>query len=101
MNRDSLKHMITVMQKNTTGIKLDIVHEVADDNYAYAWIRMQGTSDGTYGMPKGPFDMTAIEVIKCKDGKAIEHWEFMEAKQLMKMMGNMPPPPAMKDTTSK
>jgi len=106
MNRDSLKHMITTMHNGTQNIKMDIINEAANDEYAYAWIRMSGTSDGSMGMPKGPFEMTAIELVKCKDGKAVEHWEMMEAKEMMKMMGNHqgpPPPPAdnKMDTTKK
>jgi hypothetical protein len=42
------------------------------------------------GMPTGPFDMDAIELSKYKDGKAVEHWGFMEMQDMMKMM----PPPA-------
>jgi hypothetical protein len=34
--------------------------------------------------------MTSIEVSKYKDGKAIEHWNFMEMREVMKMMA----PPA-------
>jgi predicted SnoaL-like aldol condensation-catalyzing enzyme len=42
------------------------------------------------GMPKGPFDMTAIELAKFKDGKAVEHWSFMQIQDMMKMMGQQP-----------
>ncbi|HVT85125.1 MAG TPA: hypothetical protein VHD35_07965 [Chitinophagaceae bacterium] len=39
------------------------------------------------GMPAGTkYDMTAIEVTKMKDGKATEHWEFMQPSEMMKMM---------------
>jgi predicted SnoaL-like aldol condensation-catalyzing enzyme len=42
------------------------------------------------GMPKGPYDMTAIEVSKFKDGKAVEHWSFMNMQEMMKMMPQQP-----------
>jgi predicted SnoaL-like aldol condensation-catalyzing enzyme len=42
------------------------------------------------GMPNGPYDMTAIELAKFKDGKAVEHWNFMEMQSMMKMMGQQP-----------
>jgi hypothetical protein len=39
--------------------------------------------------------MNSIELVKFKDGKAIEHWSFMETRDMMKMMA---PPPAAMDT---
>ena len=50
-------------------------------------MRFTGTSDGSMGMPKGPYDMKAVEVEKFKDGKAIEHWEFMDPAEMMKNDG--------------
>jgi predicted SnoaL-like aldol condensation-catalyzing enzyme len=35
--------------------------------------------------------MTAIEVVRFKDGKAVEHWSFMEPREMMKMMAQQPP----------
>jgi len=67
-------------------MKTETVREVADGDYVYSWMRYTGTSDGTMGMPNGPYDMAAI-VAKFKDGKAIEHWNFMETQSMMKMMG--------------
>jgi predicted SnoaL-like aldol condensation-catalyzing enzyme len=48
-------------------------------------------------MPDGPYEMHGIEVVKFKDGKAIEHWEYTRNDDVMKMMS---PPPA-KDTANK
>jgi predicted SnoaL-like aldol condensation-catalyzing enzyme len=36
--------------------------------------------------PKGPYDMHIIEVSKYKDGKAVEHWAYLDGKEVMKMM---------------
>ena len=47
------------------------------------------------GVPPGSkYDMNAMEVSKFKDGKAVEHWTFMQPREMMKMMP--PPPGAMK-----
>ncbi len=67
-------------------MKAEKVRVVADEDYVYSWIRYTGTSDGTMGMPKGPYEMKAFEVSIYKDGKAVEHWNFMEAQDVMKMM---------------
>ena len=85
---DSLKAMITVMHANFKDMKMEKVKEVADDEYVFSWMRYSGTSDGGMGMPKGPYTMNSIEVVKFnKDGKAIEHWGFMNGVEMMKMMG--------------
>ena len=86
MGRDSLKAMITRM-KNSGTMKSEIKKEFADDEYVMGWMHWTGTSDGSMeDMPAGPYDMSGIEVVRFKDGKAVEHWAFMDAKEMMKMM---------------
>jgi len=50
-------------------------------------------------MPAGPYNMTGMQVVRCEDGKIVEHWEFMEPREMMKMMP--PPPPAKVDKKEK
>ena len=92
MGRDSLKAMITMMHKSGGDMKMETVKEFADDEYVVSWMRYSGSNGESMGMPKGPYNMTTIELVKCKDGKAIEHWGFMEPREMMKMMA--PPPPS-------
>jgi predicted SnoaL-like aldol condensation-catalyzing enzyme len=89
-NRDSLKAMITTMHSKMPDMKFEPIKELADDDYAMSWSRYTGTSDGSMGIPKGPMKMTAIDVVKFKDGKATEHWEFRDMQEMMKMMGSQP-----------
>lgn len=96
---DSLKAMVNLIHANMKDMKMEKVHELADDDYVMSWMRYTGTSDGSMGMPKGPYDMSAIEVSKFKDGKAVEHWGFMDMKDMMKMMPP-PPPPKMNNMDS-
>ena len=91
MGRDSLKAMITMMHKSGGDMKMETVKEFADDEYVVSWMRYSGSNGESMGMPKGPYDMKSIEVVKCKDGKAVEHWEYMNPADMMKMMGAMPP----------
>src|SRR6476659_9975612 len=86
--RDSLKSMVTMMHSMMKDMKIEKVHDIADEDYVYSWMRYKGTSDGSMGMPKGPYDLSAIEVSKYRDGKAVEHWGFMEMRDMMKMMGH-------------
>jgi predicted SnoaL-like aldol condensation-catalyzing enzyme len=91
--RDTLKAMIKHIHETMKDMKMEKVREMADDDYVFSWMRYTGTSDGSLGMPAGPYDMSAIEVSKYKDGKAVEHWSFMNMQDLMKMM----PAPDMPD----
>ena len=89
-NRDSLKAMITMMHKEYPDMKMEMIKEVADNDYVFSLMRYKFTSNGQMGMPKGPFDMKAIEVVRFKDGKGVEHWSFMQMADMMKMMPQMP-----------
>ena len=89
MGRDSLKAMITAM-KNSGTMKSEIKKEFADDEYVMGWMHWSGTSNVSMpGMPAGPYDITAIETVRFKDGKAVEHWFFIEPREIMKMMATM------------
>lgn len=90
MNRDSLKTMITMMRKEFPDMKMETIKEMADNDYVFSLMRWTGTSNGQMGMPKGPYDMKAIEVVRFKDGKGVEHWSYMQPADVMKMMPPMP-----------
>ena len=95
---DSLKAMITMM-KNAGDVKSEIKKVLADDEYVMAWMHWTGTSNGSVpGMPPaGPIDMSGVEVVRFKDGKAVEHWAFMDAVEAMKMMTPPAPNPTSTD----
>ena len=87
MNRDSLKAMITMMKTmGPADMKMTQMKEFADDDYVFSEMEFTGTSNGQMGMPAGPYDVHAIQVIRFKDGKAVEHWEYMRTADMMKMM---------------
>ncbi|HEX6846930.1 MAG TPA: ester cyclase [Chitinophagaceae bacterium] len=100
-NRDSLKAMITTM-KTAGTMKSEIKKVLADDEYVMAWMRWTGSTDGSLpDMPAGPYDMSGVEVVRFKDGKAVEHWAFMDASEVMKMMSGMQMPAAPPTSTDK
>ena len=88
-NRDSLKTMIKMMHDSFPDMKMDLVNTSASGDYVYAQMRFTGNSNGSMGMSKGPYDMHMIEVSKYKDGKAVEHWSYMEMRDVMKMAQDM------------
>lgn len=89
--KDSLKAMITQEHSKFPDMKNETRNTAANGDYVYGWMHYSGTSDGSMGMPKGHFDMMAIELVKFNnDGKATEHWSFMQPSDMMKMMGPQP-----------
>jgi len=96
--KDSLKAMIKMVHENMRDMKSEVVNDAASGDYVYTLMRYTGTSDGSMGMPVGPYDMKMIELSRFKDGKAIEHWAYVDWNDAMKMMkASMPPA----DTTKK
>ena len=90
--RDSLKAAITMMKKSFPDMKMNLTNELANDDYVFSQMEFTGTSDGSMGMPKGPYDWHVIQAVKFKDGKAVEHWEYMRNDDMMKMVQAMMPP---------
>lgn len=103
----NLKSEFEKMAAMTENDKMEVVKELADDEYVMSWSRYSGKmkTEGMGMKPGDAFNMGAIEVTKFKDGKAIEHWSFMDMADMMKMMPPMPPagamPPMPMDTTKK
>jgi len=87
--KDSLKAMINTMHANVKDMKQETVKELADNDYVFAWIHYSGTGNGAMGMPNGPFEANVVETVKIRDGKAVEHWSFMDPRDMMKMMQSM------------
>ena len=86
MNRDSLKMMVATVHQKFPDMKMEILKELADEDYVFTHVRYTGTSDGSMEIPKGPYDLHVVHVVKFKDGKGVEHWEYMEPREMMKMM---------------
>jgi predicted SnoaL-like aldol condensation-catalyzing enzyme len=84
--RDSVKANVARMHANIKDKKMETIKEIADNDYGFFWMRFTGSRNNVKGGPAEPFDFSSIQVVKFKDGKASEHWEFMETGQLMKMM---------------
>ena len=95
-----LDNIVADMKKyheQMSDMKMETIRTMADDEYVMTWSKVSGTAktDGM-GMKAGQkMDMTSVDVAKFKDGKAVEHWIYMDPNEMMKMMpsqGEMPMP---------
>jgi len=69
-------------------MKIEATRTMADDEYVITWGKMSGTAktDGM-GMKAGQkVEMTSVDIAKFKEGKAVEHWIYMDPNDMMKMM---------------
>lgn len=90
MGRDSLKAAIILMHQADSSLKFNSIRAFGDDEYGTVWYKLTGTSDGNMGLPKGPYSMHSIDMVRFnKEGKAVEHWSFIELQETMKMMSGM------------
>ena len=95
---DSVKKWFVDFHNVTKDVKVKSIANATNGDYAFDWNTMTGTLTAPYmGMPAGPFEMTALDVVKLKDGKATEHWSYMDPKDMMKMMGGGKPADATMD----
>ena len=88
-NRDSLKAMIKMVHDNFPDMKMETVDHATSGDYVYTWMKFSGNSNGAMGLPKGPFQFSSIELSKYKDGKAVEHWGFMDSRDVAKQREEM------------
>jgi hypothetical protein len=96
---DSIKAMFQYFASTMTDTKIEVVKEMADDDYVMSWIKQSWTAktdDPMMGMKAGQKgNMESIEVTKYNaDSKVTDHWGFVSMTDMMKMMSQMP-----KDTT--
>lgn len=93
---DNIKKMLADMHNHIKDLKVEIVADAADGDYVFTWCRMTGTAvDSSMGMAPGTnLDSKCVDVVKFKDGKATDHWCYMDPKEMMKMM----PHPSMDST---
>jgi hypothetical protein len=105
---DSLKALFEQYGSMMKDTKIDIVQEMANDDYSMLWIKQSGTctmDDPMMHMKSGEHvAMESIEMTKHNaDGKITDHWGFTSMKDMMKMMsgGGMDMNKMPMDTTSK
>jgi hypothetical protein len=86
---DSIKANLAYMHDSYKNMKLEVLQDAASDDYVFSLTKFTGTSTReSMGAPTGTsFDMNSVQVVKFgKDGKAVEHWEYMQMSDMMKMM---------------
>ena len=93
-NMDSVKAYFVKMRNGFDIGKMEVVKEWADEEYVVQWAKFSGTSkDAATGIAPGQKieDAYDLHISRLKDGKTVEHWEFMQPGDIAKMMGGPQP----------
>lgn len=111
---DSIIAMLSHIKSAFSDLKFEVLEDAAEGDVVFARVRMVGTTTANPGMgmpPNQKMDMTSVDVIKFKDGKATAHWGYIDPKDAMMMMQSQPQPgtmqgpgnnqPAVKDSVKK
>ncbi len=69
---------------------------VADGDMVWAMVTMTGTMKGDMGGMKATgksAKVGGVDIVRIKDGKAVERWGYFDNMAMMMQLGLMPPPP--------
>ncbi len=92
-NRDSLMKYVKMTKEGFPDMKFEVLHTAGTDDMVFVHFRFTGTHTGEFmGMPASnrKLDYTGVDLLKIKDGVAIEHWDYADNITYMKQMGMMP-----------
>lgn len=87
---DSILAMLGNIHNSFTDLKMEVIADATNGDYVFSLVHLTGTTTANPGMgmpPNKKMDSKSVDVVKVKNGKAIEHWEFMDPKEMMAMMG--------------
>ena len=93
---DSIVATMKRYHDQTENVKTEVTREMADDEYVIVWSKVSGTAKvDMMGLKAGQsYTMTGVDIAKFKDGKAVEHWLYMDPREMMQIMmpsqGQMP-----------
>ncbi|MEP6948870.1 MAG: ester cyclase [Ginsengibacter sp.] len=87
---DSIMAMLGGIHNSFTDLKMEVIADAINGDYVFSLVRLTGTTTANPGMgmpPNKKMDSKSVDVVRIKNGKAVEHWEFMDPKEMMAMMG--------------
>src|SRR5436190_20894139 len=85
---DSIVAAMKRYHAQTENVKTEVIREMADDEYVIVWSKVSGTAKvDMMGMKAGQsYTLNGVDIGRFKDGKAVEHWLYMDPREMMQMM---------------
>ena len=101
-SREGLKKDFTDFFAGFPDIHCQTNFMVAENDLVIAHVTMTGTNSAPMaGMPatNKKVNVDGVDILRYKDGKAVEHWSYMEERKMMTQLGMLPEAGAAKDST--
>ncbi len=95
MPGDSLIQLLKVNKEGFPDMKFEVLHVAADGDHVFVHYHFTGTNTGPMmGAPASnkKVDYKGVDLVRMKDGVAVEHWDYGDNIAFMKQMGMMPEP---------
>ena len=88
--KDSVIAMLKGIHSMFKDVKFNVLASSYDAEHGYVMtlVEVSGTTmQADHGMPANtPFSSKSVDVVQVKNGKAVEHWEYTDPIEMMKMM---------------
>lgn len=78
-------------------MKQEVLGMATNGDRTYVQLHITGTNSGAWGtMPATgkKMDVMGCDILRFENGKAVEHWGYMEEEKMMQQLGLMPAPGA-------
>lgn len=87
---EDIINMLANFHKDIDNLKFETLQDATNGEYIFALVHMTGTTNKpVFGMPAGTkLDNTSVDVVRVSNMQMIEHWNFMSAADMMKMMNS-------------
>jgi steroid delta-isomerase-like uncharacterized protein len=93
--REGVRMFFDTMHNAFSGFHINVEDVIAEGDKVVVRGTIQGTHTGDFlGIPASnkQVNVPVIDIIRVRDGKAIEHWGVTDMGALMAQMGVAPPP---------
>jgi steroid delta-isomerase-like uncharacterized protein len=94
--REGVKQFLQMVWTAFPDLTATIEDEAVEADRVWSRTRMRGTHKGEFmGIPATgkPVDIESIDVVRVKDGRAVEHWGVTDMAGLMMQLGVLEGPP--------
>ena len=91
---EGFKRVVETYRAAFPDVSTTEVAMIAEGDLVMMHFHMTGTNSGPFmGMPATgkKVDIMGVDIIRCVNGKAVEHWGYMEEGKMMQQLGLMPP----------
>lgn len=85
----NIKADLEMIHRISADLKVEVIREMADDEYVFQWLKFRGVAKtDVRGDVGSEFESVTIQALRFKNGKVVEHWEYRDPRDIIKMMGS-------------